>query len=137
MKSTSLASVLFVAGIVSVGAQDKKPNEAPPITFNNSNVKSGETYVYEQKPISGRPVLIAPEQAKGLIDRFKASYTKLGSPRMVLYVNRDLIDETSGVKLTERKERVQSNSTEVKTEFKADPNAPQQGNGTPVPNASN
>jgi hypothetical protein len=137
MKSTSLASVLFVAGIISVGAQDKKQNEAPPITFNNSSQKSAETYVYEQKPISGRPVLIAPEQAKGLIDRFKASYAKLGSPRMVLYVNRDLVDETSGVKLTERKERVQSTSTEVKTEFKADPNAPPQGNGTPVPNASN
>jgi hypothetical protein len=83
-------------------------------------------------------VLIAPEQAKGLIDRFKANYAKLGSPRLVFYVNRDLVDETSGVKLTERKERVQSNTTEVKSEFKADPNAPQQqASAAGIPTASN
>src|SRR5688500_5832335 len=136
MKTISLT--VAVLGVSAVFAQDaSKQNEAPPITFNNSNLKSGETYVYEQKPVSGRPVLIAPEQAKGLIDRFKTSYAKLGSPRMVVYVNRDLVDESSGVKLAERKERVQSNSTEIKSEYKADPNAPQPAAGAQIPSASN
>jgi hypothetical protein len=133
MKFILLAAAL---NITAVFAQDaSKPGETPPVTFNNSNLTGGETYIYDQKPVTGRPVLIAPETAKGLVDRFKANYAKLGSPRMVVYVNRDLIDETSGVKLAERKERVQSNSTEVKSEYKADPNAPQ--TSTTIPSASN
>jgi hypothetical protein len=133
MKFISLAAAL---GFSAVFAQDaSQPGEAPPVTFNNSNLTSGETYVYDQKPVTGRPVLIAPETAKALVDRFKANYAKLGSPRMVVYVNRDLVDETSGVKLAERKERVQSNATEVKSEYKADPNAPQ--TSTTIPSASN
>ena len=136
MKTISLSvAVLSVSAVLA--QETSKQNEAPPVTFNNSNLKSGETYVYEQKPIAGRPVLIAPEQAKGLIDRFKGSYAKIGSPRMVVYVNRDLVDESSGVKLAERKERVQSNSTEIKSEYKADPNAPQTASGTQIPSASN
>ena len=134
MKVISLAvATLSVSTLL---AQDaSKGNEAPPVTFNNSNLKSGEVYVYDQKPVAGRPVLIAPETATALIGRFKTNYTKLGSPRMVIYVNRDLIDEASGVKLAERKERVQRNSTEVKSEYKADPNAPQ--TSTAIPSASN
>lgn len=133
MKSISLAAALSISAVF---AQDaSKPAEKPPITVNNSNLKSTEVYVYEQKPVTGRPLLIAPETAKGLVDRFKDNYSKLGSPRMVVYVNRDLVDEASGVKLAERKERVQSNTTEVKSEYKADPNAPQ--TGTAIPSASN
>jgi hypothetical protein len=140
MKIHTLALATFTAGLALGQEQQAKPpqTEKPPVTINNSQLKPGETYVYEQKPAAGRPVLIAPEQAKGLIDRFKANYAKLGSPRLVFYVNRDLVDETSGVKLTERKERVQSNTTEVKSEFKADPNAPQQqASAAGIPTASN
>jgi hypothetical protein len=135
-----LASAMVLTSAVIARAQETKTTRAekPPVTINNTEAKPGETYVYEQKPAAGRPVLIAPEQAKGLIDRFKTNYAKLGSPRLVFFVNRELVDEASGVKLTERKERVQSNSTEVKSEFKADPNAPQQNaTGAAVPSASN
>lgn len=132
MKSIALAAVISITGIL---AEDSlKPGERAPVTFNNSNLKVGEVYVYEQKPITGRPVLISPETAKGLVDRFKANYSKLGSPRMVVYVNRDLVDEASGVKLAERKERVQSNTTEVKSAYKADPDATQTAT---IPSASN
>jgi hypothetical protein len=134
MKVISLA--LATLSVSALLAQDaSKQGEAPPVTFNNSNLKSGEVYVYDQKPAAGRPVLIAPETATALIGRFKTNYSKLGSPRMVIYVNRDLIDESSGVKLAERKERVQRNTTEVKSEYKADPNAPQ--TSTTIPSASN
>lgn len=139
MKTTSCASGIVIAALT-VGAalaQDaSREHEAPRVTFNNSNQTAGDVYVYDQKPVGGRPVLIAPETAQALITRFKTNYAKLGSPRMVIYVNRDLVDETSGVKLAERKERVQSNTTEVKSEYKADPNAPQP-TGTTIPSASN
>lgn len=134
MKSISLA--LATLSVSALLAQDaSRQAEAPPVTFNNSNLKSGEVYVYDQKPMAGRPVLIAPETATALIGRFKTNYARLGSPRMVIYVNRDLIDESSGVKLAERKERVQRNTTEVKSEYKADPNAPK--TSTALPSASN
>jgi hypothetical protein len=136
MKSIGSKALIAALSINAVIAEDPpKQNEAPPVTFNNSNLKSGEVYVYDQKPVAGRPVLIAPETAKALVDRFKTNYSKLGSPRMVVYVNRDLVDETSGVKLAERKERVQRNTTEVKSEYKTDPNAPQ-NNGT-IPSGGN
>ncbi|HEX7862272.1 MAG TPA: hypothetical protein VF773_18190 [Verrucomicrobiae bacterium] len=119
--STATATVL--CALTTSFAEDQKSQdvEAPPVTFNNSNLKSGEVYVYEQKSVAGRPVLIAPETATALIGRFKTNYTKLGSPRMVIYVNRDLIDD-AGLKLAERKERVQINTTEVQSDPKADRN---------------
>lgn len=137
MKPLPIASkaLIVVLGVSTLVAQDKQ-HEAPPVTFNNSNLNSGDVYVYDQKPVGGRPVLIAPETAQALITRFKTNYTKLGSPRLVVYVNRELVDESSGVKLAERKERVQSNTTEVKSEYKADPNAPQAA-ATTIPSASN
>jgi hypothetical protein len=136
MKSIRSKAFIAALSISAIIAEDPpKQNEAPPVTFNNSNLKSGEVYVYDQKPIAGRPVLIAPETAKALVDRFKANYSKLGEPRMVIYVNRDLVDESSGVKLAERKERVQRNTTEVKSEYKADPNAPQ--NSGTIPSGGN
>jgi len=63
-------------------------------------------YNYEQKPLAGRQPLITPENAQGIIDKFKAAYPKLGSPRFVIYVNRELVDENSGLKLTARNEKV-------------------------------
>ncbi len=136
MKLTHSKALIVAFSISAIIAEDPpKQNEAPPVTFNNSNLKSDEVYVYDQKPVAGRPVLIAPETAKALVDRFKANYSKLGSPRMVVYVNRDLVDENSGVKLAERKERVQRNTTEVKSEYKANPNVPP-NNGT-IPNGGN
>ena len=136
MKIRFAGAMMLVASAALASAQDKAP-ERPPITFNNSQLKSGETYIYEQKPMAGRPVLISQEQATGLINRFKTNLGKLGNPRMVFYVNRELVDESSGVKLTERKERIQSNTTEVKSEFKADPNAPAQPASATLPTASN
>lgn len=71
----------------------------------------GEVYVYDQKPVSVPAALVTPEQAQAIIDRFKAAYEKLGSPRFLIYVNRDLVNEQSGLKLTGRKERVERSRT--------------------------
>jgi len=71
----------------------------------------GQVYVYEQKPLAGRPALVTPEQAQTIIDHFKDAYAKLGNPRFLIYVNRELVDEQSGMKLTHRKEHVESTLT--------------------------
>jgi hypothetical protein len=112
-------------------------HEPPPVSYKVLPAPGTETFVYEQKPMGGRPVLIAPEQANALINRFQTNLAKLGNPRMVIYVNRELVDESSGLRLSGRTERIQNNSTEIKSDFKADPNAPAQPAGAAVPPGGN
>lgn len=72
---------------------------------------------YQGATGSGRPPLVSREQAQAIVDRFKRGYSKLGSPRIVLYVNRELVDESAGIKLAERREKTDS----VRSDFTADP----------------
>lgn len=76
-------------------------------------------YIYDQKPLAGRPALIKPEQAQGIIEKFKVAYPKLGSPRLLIYVNRELVDENSGLKLSSRTERTESRVTKSNAETSA------------------
>jgi hypothetical protein len=80
---------------------------APPAT-SPPQPQPQPAYVYEQKPVTGRPALVTSEQAQAIINRFKAAYPQLGSPRILIYVNRELVDEESGMKLVRRKERLES-----------------------------
>ncbi|MFO1501382.1 MAG: hypothetical protein U1G07_23835 [Verrucomicrobiota bacterium] len=109
----------LAASIVLAHAQARAPKTAPqapppppPVyTAANSHANTNSPYVYEQQPVGGRPYLIAPEQAQAIINRFKDEYKKLGSPRFLIYVNRDLIDENSGMKLSSHKRVVESSRT--------------------------
>ena len=56
-------------------------------------------YVYDQKPLGLPPMLIAPDQAQAIVERFRTNYARLESPRVLLYINRPLVDEQSGVKV--------------------------------------
>jgi len=67
--------------------------------------------VYDQKPMGGPAALVTPEQAQATINRFKDAYPKLGSPRLLIYVNRELVDEHSGMQLTHRSEHVETTQT--------------------------
>lgn len=86
--------------------QTPLPAQSPPVTATPA--QSAPVYVYDQKPIAGRPVLMTQEQAETIIARFKEAYPAMGSPRLLIYVNRELVDEKSGLKLIHRDERVQS-----------------------------
>lgn len=65
-------------------------------------------FVYDQKAMGGRAPLVTPEQAQTVIAKFKEAYVKAGSPRILIYVNRELVDETSGLKLSAHSERVET-----------------------------
>jgi hypothetical protein len=65
-------------------------------------------YVYEQKAFGGYSALVTQEQAQTIINRFKEAYPALGKPRLLIYVNRDLVDEQSGMKLIKRQETIES-----------------------------
>jgi len=81
------------------------PPPPPPVFVATTAPGANVVYVYEQKPITSLPQLVPPAQAQQIIDKFKAGYAKLGSPRILIYVNRDLVDEKSGLKLAGRTER--------------------------------
>lgn len=56
--------------------------------------------------------IIPAEQAQALVSRFREAYAKLGSPRLVFHINRDLVDSSSGLKLTGRTEKYDSTTSE-------------------------
>src|SRR5262245_24342803 len=58
---------------------------APPVAAS-----TGPTYVYDQKPLGGRSYLVTPEQAQAVIGKFKDNYARAGSPRILIFVNREL-----------------------------------------------
>lgn len=72
-------------------------------------------HVYEQQlyGASRAPGLRVDADANAIVNRFRAGYRKLGSPRFLIYVNRDLVDTRSGFKLAGREETVVSNQREA------------------------
>lgn len=129
------ASVAIIAG-PPPKTKGLPAEQVPVTTVITQPAEPAQVFVYDQKPLTGRQVLVSPEQAQALITKFKAAYPKLGSPRMVIYVNRDLVDEQSGLKLTGRTEKTQQNKTDINSNYKADTNAPANASGQSVPPAS-
>ncbi len=68
-------------------APDYQPQQ-PPL------VVSQAPYLYDRKPPTGVPFLVPPDQAQEIVNRFKQSYGKLGSPRFAFCVNRQ---ESTGI----------------------------------------
>lgn len=117
--------------------QAKAPAAPPanaPVPVNTAPAVPGATpgsYVYEQKPITGLPQLITPQQAQSVIEKFKAAYPKLGSPRFLIHVNRDLVDEKTGARLASRNERTDTTRTTVDSTIAA-ANAAQPNNAVTI-----
>lgn len=59
--------------------------------------------------------LISRQSADGVLEGFRKSYKTDGAPRIVVYVNRALIDTASGLKLTERMENFEKSDAALKT----------------------
>ena len=101
--------VLAQAQIRSPQPPPPAPPPPPPVySAAGSTVTNVPTYVYDQQPAPGRAYLISPDQAQSIINRFKEEYKKMGAPRFLIYVNRELIDESSGVKLSSHKRVVEA-----------------------------
>jgi hypothetical protein len=120
MKSLVLLSVLISLPLAAAAQKAEKPAPAPkqvppPVSIVTPPAAQAQTYVYEQKPMGGRPLLVTPEQAQSLIDKFKSN---LGTPRLVIFVNRELVDEKSGLKLLARTEKTEGtrDNEQVKAE---------------------
>ena len=59
--------------------------------------------------------LIAQQTAEGILEGFRKTYLTDGAPRVVIYVNRALVDTGNGLKLTDRTERFEKTDTSLKT----------------------
>ena len=112
MKTPILSALAAAAMFTAAQAQNQylPPGKAP-------------VYMYEQKPLAHLPVIIDPQQAEIIVDEFRTNYPMLGSPRILVYVNRDLVETQPGLKIASRTERVDTTSTSSSAAA-ADTNAP-------------
>ena len=124
--------VVFGATLVAAQAQKPEPNkpmkpaQVPVYSARTEITIKTETYVpevytYDQKPLPGQPVLVTPEQADAVVKKFKEAYPKLGSPRILVFVNRDLVDTQSGMRLTSRSEKINTTRKTTKSTLEQPP----------------
>jgi hypothetical protein len=59
--------------------------------------------------------LIARQTADGILEGFRKAYVTDGAPRVVIYVNRALVDTSTGLKLTDRTEQFEKSDAGLKT----------------------
>src|SRR5579859_6790756 len=101
MKKLLLTGVVSALSIVVIHAQETPAAMPPP-----PQAAPPPVYVYDQKPLPGMQPLIAPDFAQSIIDRFRTNIGDATHPRIAIFVNRDLVDEQSGMKLSSRTEHV-------------------------------
>lgn len=108
--------MLVAASAVAQPENPPSPPPTPPPIYQQpapavppAPVPQPPSYVYQpQRIMADRPALISQEQARSIIDHFKAEYAKLGSPRLLIYVNRQLVGNGSGMKVSNRTEYVET-----------------------------
>lgn len=71
--------------------------------------------------------LISRQAAEGIVEGFRKAYQTGTSPRVVIYVNRALVDTSTGLKLTGRTEQFEKHDASLKT---SGTNSYQQRDGT-------
>ena len=126
------AGWILVSGLCAATAQGKldtkplPPEPRPPVSRAPNTAILESVYIYEQKPLQSRPALIPAESARRVVEQFREVYTRMGSPRVVLYVNRELVDEQSGLALTERNKQRRVNRRRFESTFDADKTAPKE-----------
>lgn len=122
-----LLPLSWAAASAVLSAKEKPPEPPVPVVSGPPAVpreapSAGRTY--EQKVYGPGATLVSLEKAQQVVDTFRAAYERLGSPRMLFVVNRELVDENSGLQLKSRTEQVVTERTEARREFTPDPNAP-------------
>ena len=98
------------------------PDEPVPVTLapgnNGTPVQSllGPALGVIQQVYGSRDALISAEAAQALGQEFRAAYGEPASPRIVIHVNRALVDTSSGLRLTGRTEKYYESTASQKGE---------------------
>ena len=124
-------SVLLPATFLSAQSADKVPEAPVPVFQAPPAPPPGAPLADSQRLYGPTSATIVPaDQARTLVEKFQAAYAKLGNPRLLVYVNRELIDTASGLKLIGRTEHYERTKSEMKSDM--EPSAPTaQSAGTP------
>jgi len=106
--ATMLAGALVVPGAWAQSSGQKKAGSQPPVFVGTppATVEPAaqptappEALPSEQKLYGQSAPLVSTEQAQAVVDKFKEAYPKLGSPRLLIHVNRDVAaDKTDSPK---------------------------------------
>ncbi len=116
--------VIGSSAFISLAHAAKEPEAPVPVTNTLPQAPaSREVYNYDQRAYGPTGAMIAPDKARAVLDAFRAANEKLGSPRYLVFVNRELV-ENSGLTLSGRTERTESGRSETNSSFETDPNAP-------------
>lgn len=93
------------------------PAATPPTTFPAGG----------QRLYSPGLTIVPPDHAAQIVEEFRAAYDRLERPRIVIAVNRSLVEERDGLRLTGRKEHVETQRDERSSTHAAPPggSAPQ------------
>lgn len=125
MKTRIALSLFLAASAAAPTFAADKPEPPVPVkqAMPGYNPPPPETPETAQRVYGPAGSLVAPEKAKQVIDSFRGAYDKLGKPRVLFFVNRELVDENGGLKLTGRTEKTESTLSEKKSNYESDPNA--------------
>ena len=84
---------LVLAGIAGVVAWPALGTAAESDQHPEASSEVAESFTYEQKLYVASPsALLSPEQAQTVVARFREAYARLGQPRVLIFVNRTLVD---------------------------------------------
>ncbi len=116
MKAFFLPLVLPALSVVAL-AQATAPATEPPVPVTQAwPAAAAQPAAPAEQRLYGANAtpLIAPAAAQAVVDKFRAAYCTTSAPRLVIYVNRSLVD-AAGLKLTGRTESYTEKSTDGKT----------------------
>ena len=115
-----VAPLIFTLAPLAIGQTNPPPPTPPPVAQASPRIVPGigPAGSGESQRVYGpsSDTLIARPTADGILDGFRRAYTKSdGAPRVVIYVNRALVDTANGLKLTDRTEQFEKNGASLKT----------------------
>jgi hypothetical protein len=114
-----LTGIGLLAGSVALAAPAEQVEPPVPVTR-----QAGPEPVMEPTPAGQRLYqagrnLVPPEQAQAVVERFRAAYEALGSPRLVIAVNREVVDRSGDLRVTTSEQRVSETTTTSKSSYGA------------------
>jgi hypothetical protein len=108
-----------------LSAKSESTAPQPPVPISQGPGNTDKQALITPPPVSGenqrlygptRATLVDPETARSLGEKFRAAYGQQSSPRIVVYVNRALVDTESGLRLTGHTEKFETTSTSSKSD---------------------
>jgi hypothetical protein len=104
MKTNRLLCGFLLSGPVLLTGLQAAEMSPPPPQLPGRQIPEAPARLVENQRLYGQESanlpLVAPEVAKRLVDRFRANFSAPTSPRIVLYVNRELVTGGSAMELT-------------------------------------